>query len=244
MTGFFDRLRSRSPETDNRGSRTRDRGPDRARAAFHDAVLAYPARTVPHPGFGREISAAQAQENLRWFRTTLDERLDDIRGLLSRFGVPRSPSSATPDAVDAWVTALVTWVRDCWPEQPFRPEHLADPSWLHSDRTGEDAVFSIAVVLATAMGEAVISCCPDWHWDVNSDPGDLRGEMLSSRRVVLTTAPLGPRNVRPVVDLETLVVERYRRPGHFLFSAPLEHDAWLVQVHDACTGRVLDLYRG
>ncbi|MFT4163824.1 MAG: hypothetical protein QM650_01115 [Microlunatus sp.] len=109
--------------------------------------------------------------------------------------------------------------------------------------TGDDAIFSLTLDLATYFGEIVRSTRPEWRWGLDLTRSSLRGPMLTSRRIILCTAPLGVRGIRVQEDWEAVVVLRYRKPAHFLFAGPLDHDSWLTRLRDGCSGRVIDLYR-
>ena len=216
---------------------------DAARTAFRQALQRYPAHAAPHPGYAQELTPEQAQANLDWFLGSLPDRLQVLDVLLAEFGVPAQPAADTPEARQAWIGQLIDWTRRCWPAQPYRPEHLATDDWLRLPRTGDDAIFSVTLDLATRMGEVVRAACPDWRWGLDMSAASLRGPMLTSRRVVLTTAPLGPQGVRLVRDWEVAVVLRYQNPQHFLFEDPLSNDAWSKDLEAGATGRVIRLHK-
>ena len=210
---------------------------DAARTAFRQALQRYPAHAAPNAGYARELTPEQAQGNLDWFLASLPERLQALEGLLAAFGVPAQPVAITSEARQVWIGQLIDWTRRCWPAQPYRPEHLATDDWLRLPRTGDDAIFSVTLDLATRMGEVVRAACPDWRWGLDMSAASLRGPMLTSRRVVLTTAPLGPQGVRLVRDWEAEVVARYKRAGSIDYAAALPFDPWWINFEDACTGR-------
>ena len=43
------------------------------------------------------------------------------------------------------------------------------------------------------------------------------------------------------MDMEMLVLERYRKPRSFYHQGPLEYDSWMEYVRDGYTGRVIDM---
>ena len=215
---------------------------DDGQTAFRAAVQRYPAHAAPHLGYARELTPEQAQANLDWFLASMPDRLQVLDALLAEFGVPAQPAADTPEARQAWIGQLIDWTRRCWPPQPYRPEHLATDEWLRLPRTGDDAIFSIALDLATRMGEVVRAACPDWRWGLDMTAASLRGPYLTSRRVVLTTAPLGTKRIRLTDDMEAGVVDRYQHPGNFDYSAPLHLDPWWVNFEDACTGREVTFF--
>ena len=210
---------------------------DDGQVAFWAAVQRYPAHAAPHPGYARDLTPEQAQANLDWFLASMPDRLQVLDVLLAEFGVPAQPAADTPEARQVWIGQLIDWTRRCWPAQPYRPEHLATDDWLRLPRTGDDAIFSVTLDLATRMGEVVRAACPDWRWGLDMSAASLRGPMLTSRRVVLTTAPLGPQGVRLVRDWEAEVVARYKRAGSIDYAAALPFDPWWINFEDACTGR-------
>jgi len=209
----------------------------RARAAFHAAVQRYPAHAPPYPGSGREITPEQAQANLDWFRATVPERLNALHGLLAEFQVPTQPEEWTMAAIDTWLARVIAWTQECWPEQPFAPDHRDEKVQLHAERVGDAAIFSITLDLATKLGEIVIVMEPRWRWGLDMNPANLRDGMYTSRRVILTTAPLGPDGIRACEDLEPLVTGRYLEPDDHMYRGPLECDAWVKHMHAACSGR-------
>jgi len=159
----------------------------RNRADFRAAVHRYPAHNFPNPGYARQITPQQAQANLDWFLASLPERLAAIDWFLAEFGVPAAPAGATLSELDSWIARVIDWTNDYWPDKPFRPEHGTDDVWLHAKRVGDEAIFSIALDLGTRFGEVVKSMEPRWRWGLNMDRSDLRDEMGSARRVVMTT---------------------------------------------------------
>ncbi len=217
--------------------------PEDPTAAFRERLQRYPAHRPPHGGFARDLTPPEAQQNLDWFNGSIDARQAALRELLSEYDVALpAPAGLDPTEAESTVARLIAWTRRHWPDQPYRPEHLEDDHWLHCDRVGDDAIFSLTLDLATYFGEIARAARPEWRWGLDLARSSLRGPMLASRRVLLCTAPLGPRGVRVQEDWEALVVTRYRRPGHFLFQGGPDADAWMVRLRDCCTGRVIDLY--
>lgn len=210
---------------------------DDGQAAFRASVQRYPAHVAPHRGYARELTPEQAQANLDWFLASMLDRLQVLDALLAEFGVPAQPAADTPEARQAWIGQLIDWTRRCWPPKPYRPEHLATDEWLRLPRTGEDGIFSVMLDLATRMGEVVRAACPSWRWGLDMTAASQRGPMLTSRRVVLTTAPLGPQGIRLIRDWEAEVVARYKRLGSIDYAAPVPFDPWWLNFEDACTGR-------
>ena len=85
----------------------------------------------------------------------------------------------------------------------------------------------------------------EWRWGLDMARAS-RGPqpMFSARRVVLFTPPLGEQRAPCMMDMEALVLERYRRPKDFRFNQTLEYDPWMEYVRDGYTGRVIDLMAG
>ena len=213
---------------------------DARRARFRTALHHYPVHVAPHRGFAQELTPEQAQANLDWFTASLPMRLAALRALLADFELDLpTPQGLSLAEAEALMSQLIDWTHGCWPQAPYSPEHLQDSYWLHCDRLVDDAIFSVTLDVASYIGQMVIGLQPAWRWGLDMSAASLRGPMLTSRRVLLTTAPLGKRQLRNALDWEALVVQRYREPRHFLFQGPPESDAWMSQLRDACTGRVI-----
>ena len=213
---------------------------DASRARFRAALHRYPVHVAPNRGFAQELSPEQAQANLDWFIASLPTRLGALRALLADFELylPAPEGLSLPEA-EALMAELIAWTQRCWPATPYWPEHLQDSYWLHCDRLVDDAIFSVALDLGSYFGQIAIAAQPAWRWGLDLSAASLRGPMLSARRVLLSTAPLGKQQVREQLDWEALVVQRYREPQHFLFKGQLADDAWMTQLRDACTGRLI-----
>jgi len=209
----------------------------RNRQAFRAAVHRYPVHAPPHPGLGHQITDQQAQANLDWFRASVPQRLAAMDSFLAEFGVPAAPCGATWEEVEIWIARVIAWTHDYWPDKPFRPEHGDEDVWQHAPRVGDEAIFSIALDLGTRFGEVAISMEPRWRWGLNMDRSDLRDMMLSSRRVVMTTAPLGPKGLRPFKDWEKSVVGCYLSPNAIFYRIGPPHHHWASHLDDACMGQ-------
>ncbi len=231
---MFQRIRSwlgTAPESDKA---------DDARAAFRAALHRYPAHAPPHPGHARDLTPEQAQANLNWFLASLPERLQVLDGLLTEFGVPTRPAADTPEGRQAWVGQLIDWTRRCWPAQPYRPEHLDKDVWLKVARIGDDAIFSVTLDLATLMGEVIKSACPAWRWGLDMASANMGGQpMLTARRVVMTTAPLGSKGIRVIRDWEAAIVAHYWHQDPLERGGPLTSHPLFSRFMDACSGRVV-----
>ena len=209
------------------------------RARFRVALHSYPVHMAPNRGFAQELTPEQAQANLDWYLASLPTRLSALRALLADFELDLpAPEGLSLSQSQALMAQLIAWTQSCWPAAPYSPEHLQDSYWLHCNRLVDDAIFSVTLDVASYIGQIAIAAQPAWRWGLDMSAASLRGPMLTSRRVLLTTAPLGQQRVRNALDWEALVVQRYREPQHFLFKGPLESDAWMSQLHDACTDRV------
>ena len=220
--------------------------PDR-QTQFKQALAAYPAHVPPHRGWGKQLTPEQAQQNLDWFRQSIPERLAALRALAVKTGLALDevPVQSLDEAQDL-VARLIDWTRACWPAEPYRPEHLHDDDyWARSDRTGDDAIFSVVLDVATLLGETIRAGRSEWRWGLDMARAS-RGPqpMFSARRVVLFTPPLGEQRAPCMMDMEALVLERYRRPKDFRFNQTLEYDPWMEYVRDGYTGRVIDLMAG
>ena len=143
--------------------------------------------------------------------------------------------------MEVWLAQLIEWTQRCWPAAPYQASHVDNNVWLHTPRTGDGAIFSVALDVATLLGNIAIDACPSWHWGLDMSSATLRGPMLRSNRVVMITAPLRSKGFRALEDWEVLVVLRYQQqPDHFLFRGPLSTDAWATRLQDACSGRVVE----
>ena len=114
-----------------------------------------------------------------------------------------------------------------------------------SARTGDDAIFSVVLDVATLLGETIRAGRSEWRWGLDMARAS-RGPqpMFSALRVVLFTPPLGEQRAPCMMYMEALVLERYRRPKDFRFNQTLEYDPWMEYVRDGYTGRVIDLMAG
>ena len=225
-----------------------DAPPD-LKAVFRLALAHYPAHVPPHRGLGGHITPEQAQHNLDWFRRSVPERLHALRALATDTGLALPADLQRPvaslDEAKELVARLIAWTRACWPDRPYRPEHLSDSHWAMSARTGDDAIFSVVLDVATLLGQVAMTGRSEWRWGLDMARAS-RGPqpMFSARRVVLFTPPLGEQRAPCMMDMEALVLERYRRPKDFRFNQTLEYDPWMEYVRDGYTGRVIDLMAG
>jgi len=220
----------------------------KSRAAFRAAVQRYPEHAPPHSGFGRQITAEQAQTNLDWFLASLPERLKRLDALLTEFGVPTAPVGNTLHDVEIWISHVLAWTYRCWPEQPFRPEHKKIEARHKLQRVGDSAIFSITLDLATKIGEIAIQMEPRWRWGLDMEKQSLQRGMITARRIVLITAPLGKRGMRMHTDWEGLVVSRYREE-RILYSykdipKDFRHEGLVRNLHVDCTGHYIDHWSG
>ncbi|MDO5624989.1 MAG: hypothetical protein Q4G71_09895 [Pseudomonadota bacterium] len=217
------------------------------KARFRQALAHYPAHVPPHRGWGRQLTPEQAQQNLDWFKQTLPERLAALRALAGETGLTLSgaPVQSLDEAEDL-VARLIYWTRACWPDEPYRREHLHDYDyWAMSDRTGDDAIFSMVLDVATLLGETIRTGRSEWRWGLDMDPSSLGSQpTFSARRVVLISPLLGERRISTLMDMESLVVSRYRNPRSFHYQGSMEYDSWMVHVRDGYTGREIDLIDG
>lgn len=221
-------------------------GPADRKSDFTRALASYPAHVPPHRGYARQLTPEQAQQNLDWFRQTLPERLAALRSLAASTGLVLNdaPAGTLAEAQDL-MARLIAWTRDSWPQAPYLPAHLDDAHWAMSARTGDDAIFSVVLDVATLLGHTVMAGRPEWRWGLDLSRASMGQQpKFSARRVVLTTPLLGEQRAPYLMDLEALVLERYRRPKDFRFNQTLEYDPWMEYVRDGYTGRVIDLMDG
>jgi hypothetical protein len=132
-------------------------------AARDGALLAalgdYAPYCPPHPGWGKDLSGAQADANLLHLRQDLPIRLGGITALLSRFDIDAAPlldSTADPLStaaqIDQWLTNALP-ERDALPQN--RPPNPPRDLFVESDRSGSAVFFSFATDLGLLEAEAV-----------------------------------------------------------------------------------------
>lgn len=235
MLAWLTKRLTRSPDS-------QAHSPDR-QAGFRQALAHYPAHVPPHRGWGKQLTLEQAQQNLDWFRQTIPERLAALRALAADTGLAlgEAPVSSLDEARHL-VVQLIGWTRACWPDAPYRTEHKSYDDWAASDRTGDDAIFSVVLDVATLLGETIRAGRSEWRWGLDMARASLGHQpMLSARRVVLLSPLLGPQQVVTHMDLELLVLDRYLKPHDLDFTGPPEQDAWMQYVCDGYTGQSMDL---
>lgn len=191
----------------------------------------YPPYELPHPGHGKALSEAQAQQNEAYFHATLDARQQHLRDwLLAHQGPdPRALQGS------AYAKALNTWAKAHWPLLPAYASLAPHKAWPDCPRHGPFIVYSWLFDLGVSLGEAIRLADPDWHWGLNLDAIDLADGMHTARRVVLL-ADLKhptPETREAVLDLEAMVVAAYRFPDSpdFVYL-----DSWSRTVADAIEG--------
>lgn len=219
--------------------------PDR-RAQFKQALAAYPSHVPPHRGLGRQITPEQAQQNLDWFQQTIPGRLAALRALSANTGLALGDAPVRSlDEAKSLVARLIDWTRACWPDAPYRVEHKSYEHWAMSGRSGDDAIFSVVLDVATLLGQTIMAGRQDWRWGLDMARSSLGHQpMLSARRVVLLSPLLGSQPVSTHMDLEILVLDRYLKPHDLDFTGPPERDAWMQYVCDGYTGQSIDLLAG
>lgn len=191
----------------------------------------YPAFPLPHPGFARALSPAQAAENLAAFTSSLDARQRALRGWLLAHGGP--DATALRGAV--YATALKRWALTQWQHLPPFGRLPTHSLWPDCPRDGAFIVYSLLGDLAASLGEAIRHANGDWRWGLNLDPTDLADGMATSRRVVLLAdlAEPTPETCEAVLDLEALVFSAYRFPQSVDF---VHLDTWTGTARDAIDG--------
>ena len=191
----------------------------------------YPPYRAPHVGPPRRLSTAQARENLRHLLAHLDERLAALTSLLREEGIDPAPALAGGDAL-ALVDRIHAWAGDTWPAL-LRKEQVALAHWLATTRDGDDIVFSMLLDVALLFGELIRRRDPRWIWALDEDPVNRRDDMVSAMRPVLLLPSTAPGLPDTELDLEDIVVGRYRKPGDVEYQL----NPWRRIVTDATTGR-------
>ena len=216
------------------------------RSTFDQALRTYPAHVPPHRGLGPDITAEQAQANWDWFKLTLPTRLATLRDLCARTGLTLSetPVNSVDEAIDL-TARLIEWTRACWPDKPYLSEHKDRHYWAMSARTGDDAIFSVVLDVATLLGQIIMDGRKEWRWGLDMARSSLGHQpSLTARRVMLMSPLLGQQRHALLKDMEALVLSRYLTPNDFSFRDPLEFDSWVEYVRDGYTGREFDFYQG
>lgn len=174
-------------------------------------LATYPAYTPPHPGFGDQLSEADARANLDDLLTRRSERLAALGRLLAAYDIDLAAGLATPDPA-AFLEALQRWTLATWPSVYDRD--LARPqAWRETDRAGSEIVYSLLLDVGIALGEIVIARRPDYAWTLDLDPASRRDDMASWRRPVVRLAsdPAIPTPIQ--FDFEEIAVNHYRQAG-------------------------------
>ena len=195
----------------------------------------YPPFALPHPGAGRALSDAQAQENWACFEATLPVRQQQLREWLLAHG---GPDAQAPGGA-AYAQALNQWAKAHWAQLPAFDRLPPHTPWPACPRSGPFIVNSLLGDLAASLGEAIRHANAAWRWGLNLDAADLADDMATSRRVVLIAdlaRPAAETSVA-VLDLEAMVFAAHRFPQatDFVHLTP-----WATTVADAIAGRYHD----
>lgn len=194
-------------------------------------LAAYPPDPPPHPGPGRDLTEAQARENLRHKLAGREARLAALTGLLAEFDIDLPAGLDAPSA-DPLLNSLHHWAAQHWAS--IYDPRLADLDvWLRSTRTGDELVFSMLADVGLALGELVVRRRPEYAWNLDRDLQNLAGELVSYNRPVV----MRPRDqvipVDIVYDFEDAARTHYAyadRPEFFMAN-PLGYS-----VRHALTG--------
>jgi len=206
-----------------------------------DRLRSYPPYIAPHPGWGLELTQAQARENLAHFLASREQRLALVGDLLrADAGLDVGAALAAPVAqAPNFTAALHAWALERWP--PLRdPRLVRHAAWLASTRQGDEIVFSMLLDVATVLGEMVVRNAPDWRWDVNLDSTDLNDGMASARRVVLLADPVGSAPAPFTLDIEGTVVNNFQSGSPWIAQRLNE---WGRCVTETVAGAYQAVYR-
>lgn len=208
MTGLFDTLFGR-----------RGGAGDGPLAA---ALAHYPPNVPAHVGPAKRLTAEMAEENLRRFLATREERLSALTAVLNDHDVDVSPildPAADPAPV---LEVLSAWLSQALPPRPAMPGGAAVnapiDAFVASERRGGDILFSFVADLALLEGEGIVRRRTEWRWDLDRLPGD--AGTYPYRRVVLWRDKQGARPALALdlehETLETIYAMRGRAPqvGH------------------------------
>ncbi|WP_243457605.1 hypothetical protein [Ottowia testudinis] len=205
------------------------------------ALADYPPYLLPHPGYGKDVSIAQAHENLEWFLAHRDERLALVSALVQqRAGIDTAPALADSLVHGANLAdALNDWAAREWPAVA-RPEWGAT-RWASLPRDRDHIALSMALDVAILLGEVIRRGNPDWRWGLDLSKVNLKDGMLSTRRVMLLADPVGQHTEPFLLDLEDQMVSRIWQPK--LYDYQLPGHPWRRVVEQSLRGDHMQAYR-
>lgn len=223
---------------------------DKSGAVLPPLLAHYPPYEAPHAGHGRQLSLAQARENLAYFESVKDHRLACIAALLRSAAnidpepalhSPREHGAALTDALDRWAAAQ-------WPTLPA-PQLPRLSAWLESSRRGPDIVYSMLLDLAILLGEVVRTGNADWSWGLDLDTSRLQAGLETARRTVLSADPVGAATQPFLIDVESIVVGRYLMPAQSSWmrgadgGGPRSLNPWHRLVDEGLAGQAMAAWR-
>jgi hypothetical protein len=211
--------------------------------ALRRRLKGYPPYQRPHGGWAAQLSSAQAQENLAHFQAALPQRLQAISALLHDDGGPDpQPALANPAALGpALADALADWARPRWPGV-LAGAQVSMTQWLAGPPPDSLAAFSMAFDVALLLGEVVRRGNPEWRWDVDDAPADVKANLPHARRVVLLVDPIAHSQVPHVMDIESIVARCLVVGSVDGPPGELAHP-WRVAVDEGLSGAALTFWK-
>jgi hypothetical protein len=215
-----------------------------AAATLTKRLADYPPYELPHLGWGDKISVVAARENLHYFSAVMPQRLQIVGELLrAEAGVDLAAALQAPRELGLPITdALHLWAGRCWPAL-LQPRFKPVEAWLSSRRAGDAIVLSMVVDVAIALGELIRRANADWRWDIDLDQSNLEDPMISARRVVLLADPVGGMPDPFMIDVEFIVMSRYRNPQDTSYQLP-GMNPWRRLVDEGQRGAAMSYWRG
>lgn len=212
-------------------------------AGLRERLASYPANGLPHPGWGRRLSLAQAEANREHFLAALPARLQALAALLrAEAGIDIEPALAEPVARGpALADQVATWAQRSWPAL-LGGRVIPNAEWLASTRSGNDMALSLVADVGLLFGELIRRGNGDWRWDVDTDAGRLKKDMASAHRVVLLAEPVGSHKSRFVLDPEDVVALVFCRPDSVQAQPGTVHP-WRQLVEQGLSGGPMAFWR-
>ncbi len=174
------------------------------------SLAEYPAYDVPHSSTHLTLSDAQALENFEYFQSHKQQRIASLHALLVRVGIDLKPALNGADYTTS-VEALYQWAQNEW--APAINSELATRAvWRTTHRSAEHIIYSVVMDCAIALGEIVIARRPEYTWAVDLHPDNIKDQMPSARRTVLSAISTTHPEQPILIDWEAIAVAMVIKP--------------------------------
>lgn len=192
-----------------------------AGSALAARLSAYAPYRPPHPGFGRELSRAAAEENFAFFVEAREQRLAAVGELLGEAGLDARAALSAADPAP-FLGDLHHWSLAAWPAL-YDPAQGRVESWWEEARRGRSGLYSMLHDLGVLLGEMVARRRPDYAWTLDVNLRNKAEDMASYQRPVMQLAPDPAIPSAIVFDFEEIAVNHYRQAGspNFNLGSPL-----------------------